>query len=95
MIPFRCMKEFPEEKYIDLDNNPYLLGRITVHLVKSEFHAEIDIIHKESHKIFKHVDIIYNQYTAEDAFITGVQRLRQFIIKIEKAAEDKSKDHLH
>jgi hypothetical protein len=89
------MKEFPEEKYIDLDNNPYLLGRITVHLVKAEFHAEIDIIHKESHKIFKHVDIIYNQYTAEDAFITGVQRLRQFIMKIEKAAEDKSKDHLH
>jgi hypothetical protein len=95
MIPFREMKEFPQEKYIDLENNPYLLGRVTIYHVKEDFHAEVDIIHKESHKIFKHVDIIYNQYSSEEALITGVQRLRLFLDKVEKAVVTKPKDNLH
>lgn len=78
------MKEFPQEKYIELENNPYLLGRITIHHVKNDFHAEVDIIHKESHKIFKHVDIVYQQYSAEEALITGVQRLRMYLESLEK-----------
>ncbi len=94
MIPFREMKEFPQEKYIDLENNPYLLGRVTIYHVKEDYHAEVDIIHKESHKIFKHVDIIYNQYSSEEALITGVQRLRLFLDKVEKAV-NKPKDDLH
>lgn len=90
------MNDFPQEKYIDLDNNPYLLGRVTVHQLKEDYHAEVDIIHKESHKIFKHIDIIYHQYSSEEAFIIGVQRLRLFLDKVEKAASpDKSKDGLH
>ncbi len=95
MIPFREMKEFPQEKYIDLENNPYLLGRVIIYHVKEDFHAEVDIIHKESHKIFKHVDIIYNQYSSEEALITGVQRLRLFLDKVEKAVVTKPKDNLH
>ena len=91
------MIDFPQEKYIELENNPYLLGRISVHHVKESYHAEIDIIHKESHKIFKHVDIIYNQYSAEEAVITGVQRLRQFLEDVEKAAKanDTENDNYH
>lgn len=97
MIPFSDMESFPTEKYIDLENNPYLLGRVTVYHVKDDFHAEVDIIHKESHKIFKHVDIVYNQYSAEEALIVGIQRLRLFLEKIEKdsVVETKTKDNLH
>lgn len=88
------MKEFPIEKYIDLENNPYLMGRITIHQVKEEFHAEVDIIHRESHKIFKHVDIVYRQYSSEEALIVGVQRLRNFLEKIEKEqANDEKPDN--
>ncbi len=91
------MKEFPTEKYIELENNPYLLGRITIHHVKDDFHAEVDIINKESHKIFKHVDIVYRQYSAEEALIVGVQRLRQFLEAIEKqnAEKDQNKSNMH
>lgn len=78
------MSDYPVEKYIELENNPYLLGRITIHHVKEDYHAEVDIIHRESHKIFKHVDIIYRQYSAEEALITGVQRLRKFLEAVEK-----------
>ena len=89
------MKDFPQEKYIELENNPYLLGRITLHQVKDDYHAEVDIIHRESHKIFKHVDIIYRQYSAEEALIVGVQRLRQFLEAIEKQSEEQDKSNLH
>lgn len=95
MIPFSSMSDFPQEKYIDLDNNPYLLGRVTIYHVKDDYHAEVDIIHKESHKIFKHVDIVYHQYSSEEALIVGVQRLRLFLDKIEKAAESKNRNDLH
>lgn len=77
------MIEFPSENYIDLDNNPYLLGRITVHLVKSDYHCEVDIIHKESHKIFKHIAILYHLSSAQEAVNSGVQRLRNFLIEVE------------
>jgi hypothetical protein len=82
--PDHVMTEFPIEKYIDLENNPYLMGRITIHQVKEEFHAEVDIIHRESHKIFKHVDVIYRQNSSEEALIVGVQRLRKFLEKVEQ-----------
>lgn len=90
------MSDYPQEKYIDLENNPYLIGRITIHHVKDDYHAEVDIIHRESHKIFKHVDIIYRQYSAEEAVITGVQRLRQFLESVEKQNEEiPDKSSLH
>jgi hypothetical protein len=92
------MKDFPLEKYIELENNPYLLGRITIHQLKDDFHAEVDIIHRESHKIFKHVEIIYRQYSSEEALITGVQRLRMFLEKIEQehiSGERPGDDGLH
>jgi hypothetical protein len=76
------MNNYPQEKYIDLENNPCLIGRVIVYHLKEDYHAEIDIIHKESHKIFKHVDIIYRQQSSEEAFTVSVQRLRQFLDKV-------------
>lgn len=94
------MTSYPVERYIDLENNPYLMGRITINQVKESFNAEVDIIHRESHKIFKHVDIIYNEYSEEEALITGVQRLRKFLENIEKQHSSKKtvpekKDNYH
>ncbi|MGE3609806.1 MAG: hypothetical protein AB7I27_09500 [Bacteriovoracaceae bacterium] len=84
------MTNFPIEKYIELENNPYLLGRISINHVKDSFHAEVDIIHKESHKIFRHVDIVYNQPSSEEALIVGVQRLRKFLDTIGNKKDDKN-----
>jgi hypothetical protein len=89
------MTSYPVEKYIDLENNPYLLGRIIVTQVQNDFHAEVDIIHRESHKIFKHVDIIYRQPSGEEALIVGVQCLRQFLERLEKQSSDSIKDNYH
>ncbi len=78
------MSEFPKEHYIELENNPYLMGRITINHIKDDYVAEVDIIHKESHKIYQHVDILYSGYSAEEAVISGVQRLRRFLEDVEK-----------
>ena len=85
------MSDYPTEKYIELENNPYLLGRITIHHVKDDYNAEVDTIHRESHKIFKHVDIVYRQQSAEEALIVGVQRLRRFLEAVEKNKDE----HFH
>jgi hypothetical protein len=89
------MKEFPQEKYIDLENNPYLVGRLTIHLVKDSFHVEVDIIYKESHKIFRHVDIIYHQNSSHEAMILGVQRMRKFLDHLEKDQSSREKRNIH
>jgi hypothetical protein len=78
------MTSYPVERYIDLENNPYLLGRVMINQVKDDFNAEVDIIHRESHKIFKHVGMIYGQHSAEEAIICGIQKLRQFLETVEK-----------
>jgi hypothetical protein len=78
------MTIYPVEKFIELDNNPYLLGRITVIQVNDLYNAEVDIIYKESHKIFKHVGIIWREHNGEEALICGVQKLRQFLEAVEK-----------
>lgn len=74
----------PIEKYVDLENNPYLIARITVNQIKEDFILDVDIIYRESHKIFKHIDSIFNIQSSEEAIILGVQRLRKFLDDIEK-----------
>lgn len=81
------MTHYPQEHYIDLENNPYLLGRISIHQVKEQFHAEVDIIHRESHKIFKHVEIVYGQHSGDEALNLGIQKLRMYLDSIEKIAK--------
>ena len=71
------------ERYIELDNNPYLWGRIKVGPVASSFMAEVDIIYKETHKIFKHVTILYAQPSEEEALILGIQKLREYLLSLE------------
>lgn len=82
------MSEYPKEHYIELENNPYLMGRISINQVKDDFIAEVDIVHKESHKIYQHVDILYYGYSSsEEALISGIQRLRRFFEEIEKGED--------
>jgi hypothetical protein len=89
------MSEFPLEKYLELENNPYLIGRIIIHQIKDHYNAEIDIIHKESHKIFKHVDILYQLQSLDEAIISGIQRLRNFLDQVEQDNQQKTRNNLH
>jgi hypothetical protein len=71
--------EYPKEALFELKNNPHHMGRITVVKLKEEFSAEIDIILKESHKIFHHVETLYNYEEERDVYNTAMQKLLDFL----------------
>jgi hypothetical protein len=67
---------FPIEKYVEFENQPWHMGRIVVHKVKESFHVEVDVINKESHKIYKHVASLYNFDDHLDALEMGYRELK-------------------
>lgn len=71
--------EFPFEAFIKLEGDPYYVGRITLTKVGESFLAEVDIVHAESRKIYKHIDNIYGQPDPKEALDLGVQKLGQFL----------------
>lgn len=73
------LKEYPQDYFLVLQNDPYREGRITVNLMDKSFSVEIDVVQKESRKIFKHVDILYHFEDEQEAIDAGVQRLSQFL----------------
>ncbi len=70
------LESFPIEKYVEFENEPWHMGRIVVHKVKETFHVEVDVINKESHKIFRHVASLYSFDDASDALEMGYRELR-------------------
>lgn len=73
------LKEYPQDYFLVLQNDPYREGRITVNLMDHSFTVEIDVVQKESRKIYKHVDILYHFDDEQEAIDAGVQRLSQFL----------------
>jgi len=74
-------EEFPQEFFIELVSNENFLGRLTVNKVSASFTCEIDIVQRESRKIFHHIKILYNLPDKFEAIESGRQRLGQFVQK--------------
>lgn len=70
---------YPKEFYIELVGNDNLLGRLTVFQSKEAFSVEVDIVLKESKKIFKHIGIFHNQEIEQEAVDYGVLKLSHFL----------------
>lgn len=75
------VKEYPAEFYFPFDSEPFHLGRVTINQLNSSYTAEIDIVMKESKKIFHHVDILYQFDDPRDALERATQRLSSFLKK--------------
>ncbi len=71
--------EYPQDFFINIDNDQHRLGRITLNLHSDGFVVEIDIVQKESRKIWHHVDTLYKLENNDDALQLAVQRLSQFL----------------
>ena len=70
------LETFPMEKLVEFTNDPFFLGRIVVHKVKERFHVEVDVVNKESHKIYRHIGTLYDFDDARDAMEMGYRELR-------------------
>lgn len=72
-------KEYPQEHFVPLEGEPYLIGRLTLNKVHNGLSVEIDIVIKEGLKIFKSVDRLYGIDGDHEALDLGVQRLSEFL----------------
>ncbi len=72
-------EEYPQDYFIRLDQTEFQIGRLTLNLLGESFSVEIDIVQKESKKIFRHVGIIYNLEEKDEAIDAGVQYLSTFL----------------
>jgi len=71
--------EFPKELFIEIANQPDFIGRITITFGKDQYHAEIDILLKESMKIYRHVKSFYNFTSAREAQESSYHFLAQYL----------------
>lgn len=75
------ISEFPAEFFIELSGHEFLLGRLSINKMNSSYWVEIDIVQKESKKIFLHVGNLYNISELDEAVDRSVQTLSDFLAK--------------
>lgn len=71
--------EFPADYFIKLEGQEYLLGRLSINKMNNSFWVEIDIVQKESKKIFAHVGNLYNVSDLDEAITSSVQMLSKYV----------------
>jgi hypothetical protein len=75
------INEFPAEFFIKLDGQDFLLGRLLVNKMNQSYWVEIDIVQKESKKIWAHVDDLYGIGELDEAIDMSVQSLSDYLNK--------------
>ncbi len=73
------INEFPSEFFIELNGQDYLLGRLSINKMKEHFWVEIDIVTKESKKIYAHVGDLYQIADLDEAITQSVQMLSEYV----------------
>jgi len=80
------MKEFidPEEFFLKIDKNDSILGRIIIHSTFQEdgtklYNSEIDIVQRETKKIWNHIGFIFGISSREEAIEEAVQKIADFL----------------
>jgi hypothetical protein len=71
--------DYPKSFFLELANNDNLLGRITVFLDRERFNIEVDIVLRESRKIYKHVKNSFGYEDEQDAVDQGVSILSHYL----------------
>ena len=75
------ISEFPAEFFIKLEGQDFLLGRLSVNKMNDSFWVEIDIVQKESKKIWAHVGNLYGVNELDEAIDRSVQTLSDYVHK--------------
>lgn len=73
------IREFPAEFFVKLEGNDFLLGRLSINKMNSSYWVEIDIVQKESKKIYAHVGNVYNISELDEAVDRSVQTLADYL----------------
>ncbi len=79
MLSFSSQTQYPRELYLEIQNNPHLIGRLTIIKVSLCFHVEVDLVFSESKKIYRHVTSIFNQDDEQEAVDLAIQQFSTFL----------------
>jgi hypothetical protein len=71
--------EFPAEYFVKLEGNEFLLGRLSINKMNSSYWVEIDIVQKESKKIWAHAGDLYGINELDEAVDRSVQLLSDYL----------------
>jgi hypothetical protein len=75
------ISEFPAEFFIKLEGQEFLLGRLSINKMNQSYWVEIDIVQKESKKIWAHVGNLYGVSELDEAVDRSVQTLSDYLFK--------------
>lgn len=75
---FSVENEYPKEFFVDVPGVDYLVARITLTKMKTDFMAEIDVIMRESGKIWSHAGSLYKISDEVEALDRSVQFLADY-----------------
>jgi hypothetical protein len=79
-VPIMIVNDgFPKEHFIEINNQPFFIGRITIHKMKEKFNSEVDIVQSETRKIYHHVSMIYDRDEYEDILDMSMSALSKFL----------------
>jgi hypothetical protein len=73
--------QYPKEFFVKISEEEFRIGRLTVNRNFRGFSCEIDIVQKDSMKIWQHVEILQNLEDEHEAVELGVQGLTNFLRK--------------
>lgn len=71
--------EYPKDYFVEFGGDDFLMGRITIFEISNKYNVDIDIVQKESGKIFKHVHSLYDQDDHREAIDLSVYHLKKFL----------------
>lgn len=72
-------KEFPHELFVEIEQQDFYLGRLSISKLVRGHVVEVSIVQRESKKILKHVDTLYEIEEYSEAVDRGVQKLSHFL----------------
>ena len=72
---------YPKEFVVKISEEEYRIGRITVNKNSRGFTAEIDIVQRETMKIWHHVEFLHALEDEHEAREMGVHKLTTFLNK--------------
>lgn len=70
---------YPKEYFVEIENEPYRKGRVTLNKYNDGYAVEVDIVQKEGMKIWHHVKRVYHLEDEQEALDHGVWLLSQFL----------------
>jgi hypothetical protein len=70
--------DYPKDFFIPFEKGSYKEGRLIINFHEQAFSVEIDILQKDSRKIFYHVALMTSFESEHEAIEAGIFKLKSF-----------------